>query len=586
MLIVVLLLPLLAALAAWFLDKHVPTRHIGYVAIGSLLLSAVTLIGAGMVVGLPIQLLSIPWLVIDTFETTLTLRFDELTWITSITVLGVAGAGMIGLIHSLPYQLRNYGRLIGLLLVHVIIIVVGIAAQDAVLRVFAWSFAAVTGGIIMRLSGALPGSNTPLISVVGGITSALLLLVAVLWRMYTPAGALPATLIFTWSIATMLAMGLFLFHGYVASLSTAPAILSIFLVPIGIPLLGALSLIDFMITQGPLVAVEWRNVLLIISVIAALGSSTGAISATRLRSLLGWHASTQYATLAIVAFSDPRVLVMSAPILLLIAVITTSAIALAIAYIEARSNTDELTQMRPRARIGFAGVIILVAVATSIGLPGTLGFIARWWIAEIILMQQPWVVIAFLISGSLLGLAWSVTLAAIWRRTPRGLRNDQVVISAIPVWGAWIGPVVLSVLVLLGGVWPQLIWERLLLPIQNRIAIDVTIAQPSMPSLEQQIGLVLMALLIVGVPLIASRTNRGQAVTAHDSSVVAVPPQATAESLSFLIGVVQANWLLNWAWQLLIRVGGALQWLLRLGEDRYYVAGLVLGLIMVVLMLI
>jgi len=40
MLIVALLLPLLAAIAAWFLDRVVPTRHIGYVAIGTLFISA------------------------------------------------------------------------------------------------------------------------------------------------------------------------------------------------------------------------------------------------------------------------------------------------------------------------------------------------------------------------------------------------------------------------------------------------------------------------------------------------------------------------------------------------------------------
>jgi formate hydrogenlyase subunit 3/multisubunit Na+/H+ antiporter MnhD subunit len=586
MLIVVLVLPLLAAIAAWALDKLVPTRHIGYVAIGSLFMSAMLLLGAGLLVGLPIQLLNVPWMSVDTLTIMLTLRFDELTWIIAITILLVSAAGMIGLIHSLPYQLRNYGRLISLILLHVTIIMIGVTAQDSVLRVFAWSLAALVGGLMMRLSGALPGSDTPLISVVGGISGALLLLGAIMWRIYAPAGPLPLPLIIAWSGAGMLAMGLFLFHGYVASLCSAPAILSIFLVPIGVPLLGAMALIDLMVTQGPLIADQWRTGLQVVAVVATLGSATGAISATRLRTLLGWHASAQFATLAVVVFGDVHIFVTNAPILLLTSIVTTSTIALAIAYIEARSNSDEMTQLRPRARIGFAGMMLLIAVATSIGLPGTIGFMTRWWIAEIALVSTPWVIIAMLISSSLLGLAWSVALASVWRRTPRGLQADQVVISAIPVWGAWIGPIVLCVGMIGAGIFPLQLWQHLLIPIQRRIAIDVQVSTPSMPSVEQQIGLIVMALLIVVIPLIAGRTSQRQAMSPHDGVSVTVPPQATAESLGFLIGIVQANWLLSWMWRLLLLIGNGVQALLRLGEDRYYVAGLVLGLIVVVLMMI
>jgi hypothetical protein len=49
---------------------------------------------------------------------------------------------------------------------------------------------------------------------------------------------------------------------------------------------------------------------------------------------------------------------------------------------------------------------------------------------------------------------------------------------------------------------------------------------------------------------------------------------------------VSPNRLLTGIWDSLIRFGNALQWVLRLGEERYYVAGLVLGLIVVVLLLI
>ena len=107
-----------------------------------------------------------------------------------------------------------------------------------------------------------------------------------------------------------------------------------------------------------------------------------------------------------------------------------------------------------------------------------------------------------------------------------------------------------------------------------------------MPTLWQQIGLAVMALLIIVVPMIASRTAQRSQLGANDQQSVAVTPIATAESMSLLTGIVRADGILYGAWQALIRIGQAIQWILKLGEERYYVAGLVMGLIVIVLLLI
>ncbi|MBM4412085.1 MAG: hypothetical protein FJ040_01355 [Chloroflexi bacterium] len=585
MLFVALLLPLFAAITAWALDRVVPTRHIGYLAISALFVSAVLIIIANPIIGLPIQLLNIEWIKIETYVVLLTLRLDLFTWALSIMVLFIAVAGMIGLIYSLPYQLRNYGSLLALILVHVSIILFGVIAQESVLRVFMWGIAAIIGGILMRVSGALPGSNAPLVSIVGGLSGAILLMVAVLWRNYLPVGALPGALVMAWSFAALLGMGLVPFHSYVAGLSSAPAILTLFLVPLGIPLLGALSFIEMMATQGPLVSDTWRNVLMVLAIISAVGTAVGAVSATRLRSLLGWHASNQYSLIILAAVSDTQVMVLGVPILLLSSLLTTSVIALAVGFIESSSNSDELTQLRPRLPIGVAGVMILVAVAASIGIPGTVGFVARWWMAEILLVRAPWTIIAMLVSGSLLGLAWSVALASIWRRMPRSMTATGMLKSAIPVRGTWIGPIAFGGVLLLFGIFPQYIWSAWLVPLQGRLSGDAALIVPSVPTLFQQIGLVVMALAILVIPIIAGRLQQKAGASA-DQGAVTIPPQATAESLGVFMNMVQANWLLQSLWGFLIRFGNALQWIFRLGEDRYYVAGVVLGFILVVLLLI
>jgi formate hydrogenlyase subunit 3/multisubunit Na+/H+ antiporter MnhD subunit len=156
-------------------------------------------------------------------------------------------------------------------------------------------------------------------------------MVAILWRNNLPIGALPGALIMIWSFAAFLGMGLIPFHSYMAGLSSAPAILTLFLVPLGVPLLGALSFIEMMATQGPLINDTWRTILITLAIISAVGTAVGAIGATRLRALLGWHASNQFALLILAAMSDTQVMVLGVPILLVSSILTTSVIALAVA---------------------------------------------------------------------------------------------------------------------------------------------------------------------------------------------------------------------------------------------------------------
>lgn len=584
--IVALILPLFAGITAWAIDRVVPTRQIGFLAIGSLCISAIVLLIAGILRGLPLVVLSVDWMRIESFATVLTLRFDAFSWVIAVTLLLGSCAGMIGLIHSLPYQLRNYGRLLALLLFHVCIILVGVAAQDATLRVFAWGMAALIGGIIMRLSGALPGSDTPLISIVGGLAGAIMLLVAVVWRQYVPPGPLPGALIVTWTLAAFLGMGLAPFHGYVAGMASAPAILAIFLVPLGIPLLGAMTFIDMLATQGPLISDYWRSVLVIVAIVSAFGTAVGAVGSSRLRTLFGWHSSSVFAVVVLAAVSDIQILAYGVPLLLVAAILSLCIVALGIAFIETRNYTDDLLKLRPRARIGFAGVLLFVAVAASIGLPGTVGFIARWWMAEILMVHAPWIIIAILISGSLLGVAWSMALSTIWRRLPKDTTPEPPVQSAIPTSVAMISPILFGVILLVTGFLPQLLWKAWLVPLQSRLAFESELVTPSMPGISLQLILTAVSVLLVALPIFASRLRQRDVANPNDVGSTTIPAQATAESLSFLSSFVSPNRLLQSSWEGLIRFGGALQWVLRLGEERYYVAGLVLGLIVIVLLLI
>ena len=95
-----------------------------------------------------------------------------------------------------------------------------------------------------------------------------------------------------------------------------------------------------------------------------------------------------------------------------------------------------------------------------------------------------------------------------------------------------------------------------------------------------------MALFLVIVPLGAGYTSQRSQLDANDQQSVTITPIATAESLSLLTSIVKADGILGVLWQAIIRIGLAIQWILRLGEERYYVAGLILGLIVIVLLLI
>jgi hypothetical protein len=290
--------------------------------------------------------------------------------------------------------------------------------------------------------------------------------------------------------------------------------------------------------------------------------------------------------LTLAAVSDLQILAYGVPVLLVTAMLSLCIIALGIAFIETRNYTDDLLKLRPRARIGFAGVLLFVAVAASIGLPGTIGFISRWWMAEVLMLRAPWIVIAILISGSVLGLAWAGALSTIWRRLPKGTNPELPVISAIPTPIAVLSPILFCGVLLLTGFVPQLLWKLWLVPLQSRTAFDSVITPPSMPGISLQLILTAVSVLLVAVPVYASRLRQRDIANPNDVGSTSVPPVATAESLSFLSAFVSPNRLLASVWEQIIRFGNALQWVLRLGEERYYVAGLVLGLIVIVLLLI
>ena len=69
--IVALILPLLAGITAWSIDRVVPTRQIGFLAIGSLVISAVMLMLSALDKGMPLALLPFDWMRIDGFVTSL-----------------------------------------------------------------------------------------------------------------------------------------------------------------------------------------------------------------------------------------------------------------------------------------------------------------------------------------------------------------------------------------------------------------------------------------------------------------------------------------------------------------------------------
>ncbi len=581
------LLPIVALLCLALSDR-VPARWLGIAAATALLACGVVVLSARISGRLPLVPVDRVWLALDDRTFTLALVVDAANWGFVLLVLGGGGLALLALALAVPPNVRGFGGLFASALLALAVVVAGLANRDATLLPFLWALAAMLIFLALRSSGALAGSDAPMIVLLAGLGGALLALGAVLAMSVAPVGVELPVLI-AWTLAGLLALGALPFHAPIQSLAEAPAALAGALLAPGLPLLGGWVLIRFAAAQGDALPVSWRIALTLLGLLTLLSSAAGALGTTRLRSLIGWQFGAQ-AGLILLALAQsganqPAGAVAPATVasaLLANAVIATIACYLAVAVLERRAGTDDMAVIELREPLLLPSLVLLAGAASAIGLPGTWGLWTRQWLFEQLAQITPWATPIVLAGSVMLALAWLMPLTMFWQRARLSAPDLPVTPRSRPSPVMLVGIVAAAPLLILGVV-PQLAWNSWLAGLQNDLVPGA--GAPALPSSIAQGVCLLAALLLIVLPLVA-RSRRYTAADELPRQAGVAAPRALGESLRGLAWMAMATEAFDQSWRALLALSRGLRRTLALFEQRYYLAGLLIAVILVIMLFI
>lgn len=552
---------LVAALLCLLLNRRVPTRWLGFVSAFACAAAALLLL-----VTPSWEALTLPrqaWATLDGRVIWLALQLDQLTWPVSLVLTLGSALTLVRLAITLPASLRGFGGLFAALLLFDAAVLAGLSLQDLTLLPFFWALAALLGFSALRASGAFATDGLPR-SLLAGLGGALVLVSAVLALPGDIPGAVPAAgAMVGWLLAALIALGAPPFHAGLDEAAAAPAGIAAGLVPLGVPLLGSVGLIRFL--AGPVnISSNWYLVCTIFGVLTFVVCAAGALSERRLRRLLGWQFSAQLGLVLVALGQGPVVLAQMALPLLLNSVLSTLAGYLAVAALEQRAGTDDLRELSAVGPLLVPGIAMTLAAASAVGVPGTWGFWLRLRLYADLSATVPVMASLVLAAHTLLALAFVGPVIAFWRvrsrPTPEAPRTfDSAAAALVPA---------LAALPLLAfGVAPHL-------------ARSAT----ALPGVMLQLLSVGAALLLLGLPLLTQRRER--VVLDPETRSTTPVPDALADSVRWLAWLGEPEQAFRGSWTGLHRGSQLLQRALAVFEERYYLAGLMIAVVMVILFML
>jgi formate hydrogenlyase subunit 3/multisubunit Na+/H+ antiporter MnhD subunit len=579
-----LALPLAAALLCQALNRVVPTRWLGLGAAAVLLIVAALLVIARVQAGLPLVIPERVWALLDQQSVRLALRLDGASWPFALLQMLGGAVGLIALALAIPATLRGFGGLFAAVLLVLQATLLGLANTEPLLLAFAWALAALFSFVALRVSGAAPEANSIPISLVAGLLGALLLLAATL--VSPAAGDAPPVVLVCWALLALLAIGAPPFHAAVDQHASAPAALAGLLLALGLPLLGIYALMRFAASQASL-PTSWRVCITLLGLLTLLVCAAGATNTSQIRRLLGWQFSAQLGLVLMAVGQGGDALNVAAPALLSNAALTTLACTMAVAVLERRAGTDDLAAIGMPGPLTLPGLAFLIAAASAVGLPGTWGFWPRRWLIDTLLSAAPWAV-PLLLSGTLLmALAYIAPVAAFWRGDTPSDPNQPAPGRGRPALLALISPAIAALPLLIAGIAPQLAWRSWLDVLQTTLVPDDATRTPALPGLPTQIAFGAAALAFVALPFIIQRgRSKAAPPDTEAQSAGLLVPQALGQSLQGLSALGMPDTLFRAAWAALLSLSRTIRQLLALFEQRYYLAGMLIALIVVIMLLI
>lgn len=575
--ILIFTLPLVAIFLSLSLNRLVQTRVLAIVSASVFAVTSILLF-----VGRSHDMLAwsvYQWMTLDNQGVQLSLNLSGSNWPLALVVTGGGAVSLLGLAVAFPPAVRGFGGLLASLSMVLWMALLGLAIEHAFLLPIAWGLLTLFCFTTMRSSGSQSETPTLPLTFMAGLISAIVLLGTVLTMQLGGIGAVPGPFILIgWITVALLMFGAPPFHAIVHEQAEMPSGIAGIVLAFGLPLFGGVVLTRFITTQAILTP-PWTIILALTGILTLLVGAAGALSEQRLRRLIGWQLTAQMGLVIIALGQIESVSSVVAPALLANAALTTIICYLAVTLVERYAGTDDLSKIEKPQLLMLPGISFLIAAASSIGVPGTLGFWPKIMLFAELYRLWPWVLPLILVGSTLMALAYLAPLTVFIHRNatfaaPGGETLD---------WSAVVArlcPALVALPLLVLGVVPQLGGETWNAAIQQAGGIT------SFTGLSMHIVSAGIALLLVVTPLLFRWRSVRSAKTDADMRSTILTPQALAESLQALVWIGSPVSVYTRLWEGSMWLSQRMRWALSLFEQRYYLAGFMISLVAVLLLLL
>ncbi|MCS6842627.1 MAG: hypothetical protein NZ699_02320 [Roseiflexus sp.] len=569
MIFLAFMLPLASVVVCLALDRFAASRLIGLGAAVTLLLSAILLIVGRLTQALPLIVVESVWLEWRIISWHVTLMIDPLGWSMALIAYGGGALGLLGLALALPSNLRGFSGLFAALLLALFGAAVGACSPTLPALALTPVIIGVAWFAALRMSGALPGSDAPLVLMVTSGVAALTLLAVLLIPRADSPGASPILIVAGVLASAWMLCGLPPLHASLAAAHLAPAALSA-VAPLGLPLIGVVALLRLLPDYLTLPEQTGFAVLTVTGVLAFVIAAARAVWSNSLRQIVAAQLSAQVALIIVCAGCGGKDMEAIAPPLAVNALISTLSLALGVAALERRSGSDDVTAPthHPESALHVTTFGMILAASSAVGIPGTWGFWPRLWLFDAVQRSAPWAIAPLLAGSSLLALAMVAPLVRFWRASAPAPSSPQ------RMHPGELLPFGVALLLVVMGVVPEAVWRL--------VHVASSDSALRFPDLAGTIVSVIAALLVIAAPVALRHARERRALPPDERLASVLTPDTIGASLYGLVWLAApalSEALHSGLAQIALRIR---QGLAVLGR-RYYLAAVLFALIVVIL---
>ncbi|NTV62218.1 MAG: hypothetical protein HGA65_01605 [Oscillochloris sp.] len=549
----------------------VATRRLGLAAAGGCGVAGLLLVAAPNV----LPDLVFPTYMVGAASFDVVGRLSSGDTVVALALLWGGAMALVSLAAAIAPAVRGFGAIFGWACLAMVAALLGLAAPPlSMLTPVVWAVAVMASYASLRASGAPSQSEAlPRGLSLGLLASGLLLGGLLGARAALAQGQLPAP-----GVALALLLAVLAITG-AAPLGmardeavAAPAPLGALIYGLVMPVLG-LGYLLRLVAILPQMPTSWAVALVFVGSIGTLASVAGAYGERHLRVLLGWVSGAQASLIVVAAGLSGALAALAGPALLINLMLSTIAGAAAAVDLERNTGSDAFAEAELGPRLDLSGLLWALAGLAAVGLPPLWGFWGRRWLFEAVLTQMPWALPPLIAGSGLLVLVLLMPLARFWPAPdPRSRPAAPGFLD--PLAGA------LSLVpLLIIGVAPQLAWSLWMQG--GAVALAALPVGLGEQAAAIGVGLVVLALVLGIARLPVAR----QIALSPEEQPVQLAADALGRSLRPLAWLGRADALLAAIWSGLLRLSHWLQVIMSVFEQRYYLLGVLIALLTVMLLM-